>query len=497
MSYNVLLVDDDINILKLLAQVLKIDGYVTFSTQNGYEALDMLKNNSIDLIIADQKMPEISGTEVLKIVRNDYPDVTRILMTGYPDIGIFQEAVNEGEIYQIITKPIKNDIFRMSVKRALEHREVILENKRLIARLKSDVVEKAAQIIESEEKYRTLVENSMEGIMELSQEGIILFANETACKIFGLFRDELCGKPIENLFDDREEKEKIFLILEKYGKLENHVITFVLENGQKIIIQISIKSLKDNHGKIIKNIANLKDITEELKVQEQINTTKRLAAIGELAAVVAHEIKNPLGAISNSIGVLKKFLDLEDSDKKLMDIIIKETHRLNDIVNDFLSFARPNKIALERCNLTLILNDTVTILQEDNLFKDVSIKTKILGDFNEVMLDPDRMKTIFWNLLLNSAEAISGKGIIKIEVKKSKLVNVDSIEIIISDTGKGIKNEDLLTIFEPFYTNKPSGTGLGLSIVQRNIFEHGGTIEVESETNKGSQFIINLPLILE
>ncbi|RKY83768.1 hypothetical protein DRQ09_09550, partial [candidate division KSB1 bacterium] len=385
-KYSILVVDDDVNILNLLHDMLELENFNVFTAESGFEALKKLEKNPIDLLIVDQKMPEMSGTELFKIVKDKYPDVMRIMMTGYPEIKTFKDAINEGQIYKIIIKPIRRDILSIAVRRALEHREVLLENKRLIERLKIDVIEKAAKIVESEEKYKNLVENSMEGIMELSGDGKILFANQPACKIFGYSREEFQGLFFENLLQDKDEQKNISKQLQKYGNIANHKVPLVKKNGEQITGQISIRSLKDKDGKI-RSICNIIDITEELKIQEQINNSKRLAAMGKLAAVVAHEIKNPLGAISNSIGVLKKFLDLKDKDKRLMEIIIKETRRLNDIVNDFLSFAKPKKLSIKKTNLTAIVNDTVTILKKDNLFRNIDIETDIIDDFQEIYID--------------------------------------------------------------------------------------------------------------
>jgi signal transduction histidine kinase len=237
---------------------------------------------------------------------------------------------------------------------------------------------------------------------------------------------------------------------------------------------------------------------EELKsTQEKLIRSERLAAVGELAAQIAHEIRNPLGAISNSVGVLRRDLDVTGDDRRLLEVVHEETERLEEIVADFLKFARPRPIHRTPQNLSDLLDDLLLLLRQERTLSNPKTKNQIRiekqydSGLPKVSLDAAQTREALWNLLVNAVEAMPTGGLLTVSLRGS---GGDGVDVIVSDTGKGIREEDRARIFEPFHTTKADGTGLGLAIVQRIVEAHEGEVVVTSEEGRGSSFRLRFPL---
>ena len=225
---------------------------------------------------------------------------------------------------------------------------------------------------------------------------------------------------------------------------------------------------------------------EELKrTQEKLIRSERLAAVGEFAAQIAHEIRNPLGAISNSVGVLRRDLDLQGDDRRLLDVVHQESQRLEGIVADFLRFARPRPLHRTPQNVIDVLDDLLLLLsQERPVGHQIRIEKDYGVDIPVVSLDAAQVREALWNLLVNAVEAMPGGGTLEVGVGRS-MKGGDYVEIVVSDSGKGIDPADREKIFQPFHTTKADGTGLGLAIVQRVIEAHAGEVCVEGARGPG------------
>lgn len=227
----------------------------------------------------------------------------------------------------------------------------------------------------------------------------------------------------------------------------------------------------------------------ELRVMENhVKRVERMAGIGEMAAGLAHEIKNPLASLRGAIQFLQEDLACDEGQRHLMSIVLREADRLNSLVGDFLLFARPPAGHAEIMNLSEALSEIVTMFQRDQDRNAALITTNIAPGISGRM-DPNHLRQILWNLLLNAAEAVGEEGRVHVELRVGR--DGDSV-IAIHDNGQGIEPERLATIFDPFVTSKPNGTGLGLSIVHRLLENHGGVIDVQSEPGQGSVFTIRL-----
>ncbi len=259
----------------------------------------------------------------------------------------------------------------------------------------------------------------------------------------------------------------------------------------RIRVLLRIKSLQDE-------LRRERDELER-KVQaraQELKQTETLAAIGKMVAGVAHEIRNPLGAISNSAAVLSRDLILEGEDRKLMEIIVREANRLKETINEFLTFAHPAPYYFAPVDLSRIIEDVLFLVRRDTLCtREVDVQVDIASDLPLVQVDRDRLQRILWNLIRNSLEALKGKGQITLRAERKDQEGISGVEISLSDNGPGIPPQDRDLIFEPFFTRKARGSGLGLALVHNAVKAHGGRIALEERAGqRGCEFHIWLPL---
>lgn len=236
----------------------------------------------------------------------------------------------------------------------------------------------------------------------------------------------------------------------------------------------------------------LRKTGDELRIaQKELEIKKRLAVAGEFSAQLAHEIRNPLAAISGSVQVLRDELDLADEQKSLMDIIVNESKRASQSIEQFLSFASPGEQAFSWVNLSAVLDETLTLLQRGGEFNG---NCRVEGNYrsSEVRYfgNANQFKQIFWNLLKNSLKAMPEGGTLAIDFTQEKK---GGVRLKFADTGMGMLEEDKRRIFEPFYSGFEKGNGIGMTVVRKIVDDYNGKIQVLSELNKGTEVIILLP----
>jgi two-component system sensor histidine kinase PilS (NtrC family) len=278
-------------------------------------------------------------------------------------------------------------------------------------------------------------------------------------------------------------------------------------DGKKNYLGFSISPLTDPDGSLIGQTLIFQDITKFKEMEEQMKRFDKMAAVGLLAAGMAHEIRNPLASLSGSIQMLKSELTLDQHQQQLMEITMRESERLNALITDFLLFAQPPQTNKKPCDIGKIIEETINLFMNSPSFREsIHIHRLVTHETIQAMIDPDQMKQVFWNLLLNAAQSIPDGGEIDIHLEKqngsswktslSLLAQKEKkkwLKISIKDSGVGITAQEREKIFEPFFTTKENGTGLGLSIVHKIIENHNGGIKVESEVGRGSIFTIFLP----
>jgi two-component system sensor histidine kinase PilS (NtrC family) len=221
-----------------------------------------------------------------------------------------------------------------------------------------------------------------------------------------------------------------------------------------------------------------------------------MAMVGELAAGMAHEIRNPLASLSGAMQMLRKELNLEGENGRLMEIALRETERLNIKITEFLAYARPSPPRKKPCDLNGLLHDTLDLLKNSEEYREgITLWTETDGAL-WVDVDANQISQVFWNLAINALQAMPGMGELRVSSRSYRILG-EEVEIIFFDSGQGIEPDLLDKIFVPFFTTKERGSGLGLSIVHRIVEDHGGRIRVRSRPGDGTEFRVCLPVTSE
>ena len=340
--------------------------------------------------------------------------------------------------------------------------------------------------------HERIVESIRSGLITTDLEGNIYTFNQTASEITGYSAEAMRGKSVYALFGDIKLPIGEALEATETGdqppRFETDVIT---PEDFAVRVGYGVSPLYSESGETTGLIITFQDLTEIRSIEESSRRKDRLAAVGRVAAGLAHEIRNPLGAMRGAIQVLQSQTPPESSHAQLMEIILRESDRLNKIITNFLTYARPRVSNFSEIDVREAINDTFTLLKHSpDVTENLDLQA-VLPD-NPVMIsaDPTQLKQIFWNLARNSIQAMTGGGSLKVTLEK---VNTERIRIIFADTGGGMPPEQVEQLFEPFSQSTTGGTGLGLSIVYQIIRDHNGSINVRSRENDGTTITIELP----
>lgn len=359
--------------------------------------------------------------------------------------------------------------------------------------------EHLGKIEESEKRYRMLFESAGDAIFILDTEGErpgrIVAANEAAARMHGYSVDELLASVITDLDapgEDREVPQRIERILA--GERLHFETAHVRKDGTVFPVEVSAGLLEVGGRRYV--LAFDREITERRRAEDALQRAEQMKMVGELAAGLAHEIKNPLAGIKTSMEVLSAEAPLSDEDKDVLGKVIGEINRIEALIRSLLNFARPPTPQLSPVDLNTVV-DTALELSLRNRFSAAGAGLLgVLKDFDNQLpvttADPMQLKQIFLNLFLNASDAMPEGG--TLTVKTLYDARTDCIHIEVADTGTGIREEDIDKIFTPFYSSKPKGTGLGLAITKRLIEGHGGSIRVQSTPGQGTLFTIRLPV---
>jgi signal transduction histidine kinase len=240
-----------------------------------------------------------------------------------------------------------------------------------------------------------------------------------------------------------------------------------------------------------------RDTTQEREAQNKRVRTQQLSALGALAAGVAHEIRNPLAAMMNAISLIKTSAAEGTEEFELAQIVLEECRRVNRIVGDFLSFARPNAVTAgssESTRVDVLIASTATLVRKDPRFSDgIELRVCVEADLPDVGADQDRIRQVLWNLLLNAGQAVAGKGSVVVGARAQQRNGKPAVLLYVEDSGPGIPEEMQDRAFEPFETTKPNGTGLGLSLARHIVESYAGEIFIESSELGGAKLCITLP----
>ena len=515
----ILLVDDEESIRITIGEFIRESGHEVHTAENVEIAFELINAENFDVIVTDIIMPKITGIELLRKIHETSPDIPIIMMTGEPEVRSASEAVRAGA-FDYLSKPISSEAITKVIRNATERKRLNDEKERLEEEnrnyqmnLEEMVEERTRKMRESEEKFRTLFDESIDGIYLTNIEGILMDCNPALLNIFGYSKEEMLGIDFSNFYVDPRDRDKFKNIISENGFVRNFEVKLLRKNATRIDCGITSVARWDSNGNIIGIQGIIRDITDrkkteaelaqhrhrleelveertsELKMaQQKLLWQERLATLGQIAGSISHELRNPMASMNNATYLIRLILEDPDPDvEKSLAIIEKEIQDSTKIIEMLLDFSRPPQDIKGVADVNESLASTLLGL---DIPEAVDVSSELDDDLPEIRGDSFHLKHAFHNIILNGIQAMSEGGILTIHTSTSE---EDDVEVTITDTGVGMSEAVIRDLYEPLFSTKAKGIGLGLPLAKNLIELMKGTIAVESKEGEGSTFTITFP----
>jgi two-component system sensor histidine kinase PilS (NtrC family) len=346
---------------------------------------------------------------------------------------------------------------------------------------------KSGQIASLQAINENIIQSMRDGLITTDLNGKILDVNPTGGAILGLRPSELAGGPISQVFPDLPTSDSA----DASDPNLRREINYAHPKGDGRTLAVASSPLVLPNTGTIGYVYSYQDLTEEKKRESEYRAKDRMATLGRLAAAIAHEIRNPLASIAGSVKLLQSLAQLDEDQAKLIDIVSRESERLNKLVSDFLIYSRDQRFVIEDVDVVPLLEETLLLIEHHpGLVPGTVIERRFPKSPAVARADADKLRQVFWNICDNALKAMPAGGKLSAEILDSR---GSEIRIHLADTGTGLSDSQMEKIFEPFQASFTDGTGLGLAIVYQIIQAHRGSIQVRSAPGKGTQFLIGIP----
>ncbi len=508
--WKIVLIDDEEDIREVMAIALQDAGYSVETAADGATGLELCKIIYPQIVITDIRMPGMDGLQVLETIKKKFPDIEVIVATAFGEMDLAIRAL-QLDASDFITKPISDDALYLALNRARDRYTSRKQIKDYTALLEKERAVTIQELFKSITFQRNLIDSSMDGILGCDENGTVVTYNQSMQQILGYSKtDVLRRMTFDQLFPaGQATRFKEELSAEKYGgqnRLILYETTLQNQSGRVVPVQVSATTFSVNGSESGGLVCFFRDLREIHKLEREISDQARILhqdkmmSLGRLAASVIHEINNPLSGILNYLRLMNRILSqgplAEDRREKFqhyLDLVENETDRCSQIVSSLLSFSRLSPPAFGQIQIDELLRRCILLSQHKLELSNIRLESSIPENLPPVKGDFNQLQQCVINLIFNAIDAMPDGGTLNLDCRPD--IDRDMVTVIVKDSGRGIPNEDLTQIFEPFYTTKKEGygVGLGLSTVYGIIERHKGHITVESRPGEGAAFMIELP----
>ena len=466
----ILIVDDDEDDYLITSDLIKSipsSGFTINWCYSYKDALELMKSRANDIYFIDYRLGAKTGLDLLKEAIAAGCEEPVILLTGKGNHTVDMEAMRVGAMDYLVKGELNEEKLERSIRYALERAATV----------------KALRA--NERKYRNMFERSKDMVFTADKEGCFKEVNSATTDLVGFSKEELIELAIYDLFVHKKDEERFRFFFTERGEVNDMEAEIRTKQGDFRICIISASLEKDNNSigymqGIVHDITNLK------KAEKATLQIEKLAATGRLVRTLAHEVRNPLNNINLSVEHLREEMESNENSSTYLEIIQRNSGRIGALITELLNSSRPAEMKLEPHILQSIVDESIMDAIDRLTLQRIKLEIKYPNEPIVVTVDKEKLKLAFSNILINATEAIHHKqGRISIIVKSD-----EDHSIIISDNGCGISEENISRLFEPYFTSKRNGMGLGLASTLNIIQSNKGTIDVKSELDVGTSFII-------
>lgn len=505
----VLVVDDERFMRELCGDILCQAGFNVLQAADAPEGIALAESDPPSVILLDVMLPGMSGIDALEHFCRVAPFAPVIIITAYASLQSAIGSLKHGA-YDYIPKPFEPDALVEAITRAEARHRLLVENAQLVETLQERVSDltrlhqtanelakdlsrrmeaRTEELLRSERLTQGIITHLASGLMVTDLSGVITLINPQGALALRCRAEELLGRKLTDLFSNAGE------LLEVRGESSHRQLELILRDGCTIPLGFNNSYLTDVHDKREGVIVVFRDLSEIKQLEAELRHKDRFAAIGQVVAGVAHEIRNPLFGITSVAQILKREADFDPTHRELVEAMFSETQRLNALVSDLLLFGGPSRLERQSTDLHQLLDASCYLYVGEVRERSIRLEKNYHPDLPPLFADQDKLKQVILNLLKNALEATPAGGTVTVGTGvHRKGERGEQVELFISDTGSGISAEDHDRVFDLFFTTKPRGTGLGLPICRRIVEDHGGSISAESQPGQGAIFTVRLPL---
>jgi PAS domain S-box-containing protein len=473
-NINVLIIDDDEDDYFITSDYLKnISGknFVIDWCYNYKHALDEIKREKHDVYLVDYRLGAKSGIDLIKEAMRLESDAPFILLTGKGDINIDEEAMQLGAFDYLIKAELSSEKLERSIRYSINMASTLNE------------------LRTKEKKYRDIFDKSSDALFVTDEKLVFTEVNAAFINLMSCQEDFLLKTKLPEVLTDNYLSRKLSEELKHKGYVEGLQAEIRYKKNTSRQCIVSATKEKSVDGKTYYQ-GIIHDITLLKKAERATLRAEKLAAAGRLVRTLAHEVRNPINNINLACEQLRG-TDTSEENQIYLDIIYRNSGRINELIKELLNSSKPSEMQLKDSILQSVVDEIINVARDRINLKNITLQVDYPSEFINVYCDYDKLVIALLNILINAVEAIEhNNGRISIKVKKEK----ENALIEITDNGSGIDEDKIPRLFEPYYTSKRNGIGLGLASTLNILQAHGGSIEVNSEINKSTTFIIILPV---